>query len=370
MSKPLRVLHVVTSLEPGGMENGVCNIAQQLAPRGIETSVACLERSGPFASRLPDPKRVEVLGKQSGFSPGAVFRLWRVIRRLCPDVVHSHNLGPLIYASLATIWGKSTPLLHGEHSQLAPWEKQPRRLRQRRRLYRACREIHTVSHPQREELLQLGFPAGRITAIPNGVDTERFVPRSPQDARRALGLPENGMFAGVVSRFGPYKGHAATLDAFTTVAPGQPDARLVFIGSGGSEEQSIREAIANHPFHDRIHVLGFRPDVETCYPALDLLLIPSINEGMSNAALEAMSCGVPVLANKGAGNEAIVTDSVDGWVDDLADAESYSARLRNILAAGDALRQAGLKARAKIETDFGLARMMQTYEELYRRLAE
>src|SRR6187551_2028213 len=102
---PLRVLHVVTSLEPGGMENGVCNLANALALRGIETTVACLERSGPFADRLPNPKAVEILGKRNGFSPRATLALWKTIRRLRPHVVHTHNLGPLIYGSLATLWG-------------------------------------------------------------------------------------------------------------------------------------------------------------------------------------------------------------------------------------------------------------------------
>src|SRR5688572_2424572 len=96
----LRVLHVVTSLEPGGMENGICNLAGALATRGIATSVACLERSGPFAARLPNPEAVEVLGKRNGFSPFAALALWRTIMRCKPQVVHTHNLGPLIYGAL------------------------------------------------------------------------------------------------------------------------------------------------------------------------------------------------------------------------------------------------------------------------------
>ena len=123
----IRVLHVVTSLEPGGMENGVCNLARALVDLGVATSVALavlacvMTRSGPFASRLPDPGAVTVLGKTSGFSPKAVFALWQEIRRRRPHVVHTHNLGPLIYGALATWWGRSVPLLQGEHSQLAPW---------------------------------------------------------------------------------------------------------------------------------------------------------------------------------------------------------------------------------------------------------
>lgn len=366
---PIRVLHVVTSLEPGGMENGVCNIAQSLVPEGIETSVACLERSGPFAARLPRPDRVEILGKKGGFSPKAVFALWRASRRLRPHVIHSHNLGPLLYSALATLWGRTCAILHGEHSQLAPWELEPRRIQQRRRFYRACRAVHTVSHAQREELVRLGFEPNQITAIPNGVDTDRFIPRDSVASRRALGLPEHAEIAGVVSRFGPYKGHAKTLEAFTSVARTRPDLHLVFIGTGGSEESSIRQLAKEHSASNRIHFLGFRPDVEICYPAIDLLLIPSANEGMSNVALEAMACGVPILANRGSGNEAMITDGKEGWLDDLSVVSTLAERWNLALSNRELLKSAGTGARTRMMNQFSMAQMIQAYGDLYRRLA-
>src|SRR4051812_14284463 len=98
----MKILHVVTSLEPGGMENGVVNIARGLEPCGMKTHVACLERSGPFAERLPASSEVRVLGKQSGFSVHATWQLVRLIADMRPSVIHSHNLGPLIYSALAS----------------------------------------------------------------------------------------------------------------------------------------------------------------------------------------------------------------------------------------------------------------------------
>src|ERR1700733_14976359 len=145
MAAPLKILHVVTSLDPGGMENGVVNMAGALERRGFEMHIACLEREGAFAGRLPAPDRVQVMGKTQGFSRRAAVRLASEISRIRPAVVHSHNLGPLIYGSLATAFGLRCPLIHGEHSQLTPDERLPRRLRQRRWLYRGCRLIHAVS---------------------------------------------------------------------------------------------------------------------------------------------------------------------------------------------------------------------------------
>ena len=171
------------------MENGVVNMARALEPRGIQMHIACLERRGAFAERLPLPARVEVMGKTRGFSGKAVGRLAREISRVEPALVHTHNLGPLIYSSLATAFGLRCAMVHGEHSQLTPEERQPRRLRQRRWLYHACRAIHTVSRGIRDELLALGFPPDRLTVVANGVDTERFAPGDQATARETLGLP-------------------------------------------------------------------------------------------------------------------------------------------------------------------------------------
>ena len=171
------------------MENGVCNIANGLHARGVETHVACLERAGAFATRIPGGETVHLLRKSSGFSPRAVWNLARLLGRLRPSLLHTHNLGPLIYAGLATLGGRMRRILHGEHSQLAPWELEPRRIHQRSRLYGACRAIHTVSRGQLTELVQLGFPAAKITSLPNGVDTVRFTKGDRLLAKQQFGIP-------------------------------------------------------------------------------------------------------------------------------------------------------------------------------------
>ena len=365
----MRILHVVNSLEPGGMENGVVNMTRALEPRGHEIHVACLERRGQFAERLPSPARVFVLGKSAGFSPGAAARLARLITRVQPHIVHSHNLGALIYSGIATFGGMRCPLLQGEHAHLTADERSPRRLRQRRWLYRACAAVHTVSPPMRDELLALGFPPAKITVIPNGVDTAHFSPGDRGAARRIFDLPSDALVVGIVGRFGPYKRHDALLDAFDLIAPRFPHLHLLLAGTGGSEEQRIRDRAAASPHRDRIRLAGYQSDPRGCYLALDLLAVPSTNEGMSNAALEAMSSGVPVLANSGCGHEQIIVHDADGVIAGLATADALAAQLSLLLSSPARLSELGLAARKKIETHFSIGHMVSGYERLYRRLA-
>ena len=362
----MKILHVVNSLEPGGMENGVVNMARALERRGFEIHVACLERLGAFAARLPHPERAVILGKGHGFSPAATWRLARHLTLLRPDIVHSHNLGALIYSGLATLGGTRCRLIQGEHSKLTEAERSPRRLRQRRILYRGCRAIHTVSEAMREELIASGFPAEKISAIANGVDTSRFAPGDRGAARRALSLPEEALVVGIVGRFGAYKRHGMLLEAFEEIAPRFPTAHLLIAGAGGPEEAKITTRARSSIFRERIQLTGFQNDPRTCYRALDLLAIPSVNEGLSNVALEAMACGIPVLAQAGCGHEQVITHDADGWIAGLDSPSRLAAQLAELLAQPARLVDFGANARKKVESQFSIESMIHAYEQLYR----
>jgi len=365
----MKILHVVHSLEPGGMENGLVNVARALTARGFEFHVACLERRGAFAERLPSPAHAFVLGKSRGFSPGAVWRLGRSLSRLRPDLIHSHNLGPLIYSGLATYGGRRLPLIQGEHSQLTDAERSPRRLRQRRWLYRGCCAVHTVSAGMRDELLSLEFPSHKITAITNGVDTSNFTPGDRAQARASLGLPPDAQCLGIVGRFGPFKQHLQLIAAFEAIAAKFPRAVLLIAGSGGSEEASVIARARASSVRQRIHLLGFQADPRACFHTLDLLAIPSTNEGLSNVALEAMACGVPVLGRNGVGHEQIITAGVDGWLSELNTVENLATELTSILSTPSRLVDFGASARKRVVEHFSLASMTDAYEHLYRTCA-
>ena len=351
------------------MENGVVNLARGLEARGIESHVACLERRGAFSGRLPSSSKTFLLGKTRGFSPIAAWRLARTVAQLRPDVVHSHNIGPLIYTGLARLLGRGVPWVHGEHSQLTAEEQQPRRLRQRRRWYRGCHTIHTVSLAMREELIAFGFSAEKIVAIANGVDTERFAPGDRIAARNAFSVPGDALCIGIVGRFGPFKRHVQLIEAFEKIVPQFPHARLLIAGGGGSEEAAVAQRVEASPYRPLIHLLRFQADPRLCYRALDLLAVPSVNEGLSNATLEAMASGVPALTRTGCGHDQIITSGQDGWIEPMESPGALARALTEILADPVRLVDFGRNARKKVASVFSLTAMMTAYEQLYRAAA-
>lgn len=348
------------------MENGIVNLTRSLMPR-LDTEIACLTRRGAFADRLPAGTPVHVLKKGGGFSPGAVFRLIRLISSTRPDFLHTHNLGPLIYGALATGFGRFCPIVHGEHSMLRKDELQPRRVRQRRTLYRACTAIHTVAPAIQEELVTYGCPHPHIETIPNGVDTTRFCPGDRIAARNALNLPPEGLLIGLVGRFGAQKGHHLLLEAFQQVADRDPRLHLIFAGAGGPLEAETRNKAAQSRHTSRIHFTGLVGQPELIYRALDLLVIPSTNEGMANVAIEAMACECPVLGNFNCGHEAFLTPGLDGLLADLTTTDLLVAGLLSALENPSQLASLGRHARSTIEKHYALPVMTAAYDSFYRR---
>lgn len=368
---PLKVLHVVHSLEPGGLENGIVNLSNALDPSAFETHVFCLEKAGKFSERLRDPKKLVAYGKGPGFAAGAVVSLNRHIRSLRPEVIHTHNLGPLIYGSLASICGRWRPVLQGEHSQLTEEEMKPRRMKQRRWLYKTCAKIHTVSDSLQKHLVDLGFPAAKIVSIPNGVDSDRFSPAAAgrEDARQRLGIAANARVIGIVGRFGPFKRHAVLVEAFSQMSEKFADAHLLIVGSGGPNGESVRAQIAASSCASRMHIFGFQDRPEDYYRCMDLLVVPSINEGLSNAVLEAMACEVPVLSHASCGSTEAITHGEDGFIADLGDAGLLRGELEKLLAQPELLSDLGRKAREKIVRRFSLRSMKEGYSKLYLEVA-
>lgn len=368
----LHILHVVDSLNPGGMENGIVNVANELTKVGVTFEVACLRERGSFADSMPQPDLVYSLGKKAGLSMTAIVRLATIIRRSSPDLIHTHNLGPLIYAGAASLGGTRIPILHGEHGQVQPPDLTPRRILLRRLLYKCCYTVHTVSKGLIMTLKQQGFSSDRITAIVNGVDCRRFRPDMElrQAIRAELKLPSiDSCVLGIVGRFVALKRHLMLFDALHRVMQHNPHVHLVVIGDEGSDKEAIVLGMKNHPFANRIHWLGMRRDMDRCYRALDLLVSPSEIEGLSNAVLEAMASGVPVLAHVACGNNEVIRDGIDGVLRELNDSTSLATALEETIKHPDRLSALGEAARARVGADFSIEAMAQNYLKVYERVA-
>jgi len=367
----IRVLHIVFSLDPGGMENGVVNVANRLPADEFEVYFCCLEKGGAFVERLRHPENVIELRKTGpGFSLRTVWGVLRTVLRVRPHLVHTHNMGPLTYGVYGTLMGRLRPILHGEHGMFQGDQATRPRIEQRGRLYRYCRKIQAVSEGLRQYLIGLGYDGSQIVSIVNGVDTERFRPADKRQVRARLGLPEEGPWLGIVGRFDVNKKHLLLIEAFNRIAGRFPTARLLILGDKGNEKEKIHAAVEASPARDRIHLAGFQPDPLPYYQALDLLTAPSAMEGLSNAVLEAMACGVPPLGHRACGNTEVVTSEVDGFLTELDTADDLARELERLLSDPEKIAEAGRRARETVVNRLSIDSMVENYARLYRAVAE
>ncbi|MES2734958.1 MAG: glycosyltransferase [Verrucomicrobiota bacterium] len=364
----VRVLHVLDSLAPGGLENGVVNVAQRLNGQGFDIHSACLRFRGDFAERMPEPAKVVVMGKTGGFSPKAVLALRKHIRKTRAEVIHSHNLGTLIYAALATLGGLTHPIVHGEHGQVQKQDLTPKRLAQRRWFFRLCHSVHVVSSSVRDNLQELGLdPQKKIVVTPNGVDSERFSPAPDRAvAKQELGLPGDAIVVGIVGRLVALKRHEMLFAAFEKLAPQWPSLRLLVVGDGGADRDHIIGLMKAHPYADRILWAGHQNDLPKYYRAMDLLAAPSEIEGLSNAVLEAMACAVPVLAHSACGNAEVIEDGLTGFLSDIHDVHTLAACIESPLKDSALLARCGAGARETVLKRYSMEAMADCYRRLYR----
>lgn len=211
-------------------------------------------------------------------------------------------------------------------------------------------------------------PRNRMLCIPNGVDTARFRPDAMAYGRlRAqLGLAADALLIGCVADLFAVKRHVDLVDAFVRIRDTYPQARLLLVGEGPLRS-AIESRVRTRRVEDGVHMLGSRKDVDALLPALDVFVLASDTEGLSNAILEAQACGLPVVATQVGGNPDIVDDDCGALVparDPDAMAEAISALLHN----PDLRSRMGRAARSLVVGNHSLDSMTQAYASLYQEL--
>lgn len=365
-------------LAPGGSERFLQNLASRLPIDRYRITLVQLHEQ-----RMPGNHGHELLRRSNlrlvSLPVHAVYdrtglnawlELSRMLRRERFDIVQSqHEKADILNALLPHRRGT----VHISNRRDMGFKKSPR-------LQHVFRHLNprfdAVVAPARQILSGLAqseqLDPMRMTWIPNGVDTRRFAPAPLQqrlDSRRELGLDDDAVVFGCVARLQPVKRHVDLVDAFADVYRTLPQARLVLVGDGPLLPE-ITARIQSLGVADAVSLLSSRDDVDALLPALDVLVLPSSSEGMSNAILEAMACGLPVVATAVGGNLTLVQHETTGLLVPPHDPISLAASLQWLAQSTHARRRMGMAARARIEREFSLDSMVLAFDQLYQRLLD
>jgi len=368
--KPIKIMHVLHSFDIGGLENGVVNVLNTMDRTRFLHTICCIGRSGRNAEKLSSLD-VEIFEMQKGEGRELLLalRLGRLFRSVPTDIVHTRNWGAvdgILGAKLAGV----PIIVHGEHGRDMTDPNGSNRKRNLIRRILSCfvDRYFTVSQDLREWLINVaGINERKVQAICNGVDTLTFNSDNKDLVRAKHGYGPKDLIIGTVGRLDPVKDQQLLIRAFARLEKKYNNLHLLIIGNGPSWEDLTRLA-DELGLHEKVFFYGMRHDVPEVLKLLNIFVLPSIFEGISNTILEAMAVGIPMVVSRVGGNPELVVDGETGYLVPKQDIDALTVALERYIVNQDLMRSHGSAGRRRALDMFSLERMTAQYEATYTQL--
>ena len=359
--RPLRILHSESSKGWGGQENRTLNELIAMRERGH--TLAVVSRPGA---------RILERAKEAGFATfevdmrGAIdlpniLRLRAVIKQFRADIVNTHSGRDTQLAGMAahSILGRRPRIVRTRHLALPITSKFS---------YSTLPDhVVTVSQYVGRYLVEAGIPAGNITTVPTGIDFSRYDRAAVAGNLRAeLGLPADALLVGTVAILRGKKGHTEILDAAPSVLQRFPGAYFVFAGDGPQLE-NLKLRVANEGLQQKVFFLGLRRDVTNILASLDVFVLPTHQEALGTAFIEAGAMGLPAVATNVDGVPEVVQDGITGLLVPVKDGAAIGEAISRLLGDPVGRQQMGIRAAEFVRHKFSREAMAQGMEALYER---
>lgn len=371
-NNPPLIVHVIHHFGVGGMENGIVNLINHMPAERYRHVIVCLNGYSEFHKRLNQPVELVALNKRDGNDIGLYGRLFRELRRLKPAIVHTRNLAALEGQVVAAAAGISNRV-HGEHGRdMFDLRGKSRKYNLLRRAIRPLVKHYIPVSKDLERWLidTVRVNPTRATQVYNGVDSVKFTPFTA--LRINYGppgfCPPEGFVIGAVGRMAEVKDYPNLVRAFLRMLELKPEisarARLVILGEGVARttcQALLKQSNAEH----LAWLPGNRDDIADLMRQFDVFCLSSLGEGVSNTILEAMACGLPVVATAVGGNSELVDEGITGTLVPPADPKAMAHALLMYYQDSARAHTHGAAGRAKIEAHFSMSAMVRGYLGVY-----
>jgi glycosyltransferase involved in cell wall biosynthesis len=366
-----KVLHLLVGLTIGGIENQLLGVLPLLQGTGYRSVVCSLKGEGPlgaeFRGRGIPVIPLEGRGKRD---PRVFWRLYRVLRAEKVDLLHCFttraNWAGAVVGRLARV-----PVILLSDREIRTWMK-PLHWCLDRFCLRVAHGMVVPSEAVRAfDVKLLGGSGDKIWVIPNGVDIEAFASHGPaDDIRGDVGLDPKTPLVGYLGRLeDSVKGVSYLLEAMAILRSKGEDLHLLVIGEGPSGRR-LREKASLLDLDGSVSFLGNRRDIPHVMKALDLLVVPSAQEGCPNVLLEAMAAGTPIVATRVGGTPELVQHGETGWLVPAADPEGLADGIRCMLRNTRLASKMAQRAKAWVRKNRPIQATVQAYGALYDALLD
>lgn len=359
------VLYVVASFKSGGTETQLLEILKRMDRERFRPFVLCFRKEGGLLPLFED-LGVEIF--ESGFDSVLSARAARSFRALAGwidersiEVVHGFHFHGSLYGALIKLMRPGLRLVVCEQGLSGPGGIHI--AAGRKFVYRTADVILVNCEAVRRVLVDRdGLDASRVSIIYGGVDAEKFPFRAGAGSRNG-----GGPVVGCVGRLHPDKGQVVLARAAPRIVEALPGARILLAGDG-PQRPEVESVLAEVGAAEHVKLLGDRRDIPDLLASMDLLVLPSMNEGFANAALEGMSTGLPVVVSDAGGNPEVVDDGRTGLVVPKGDPDALAAAIVRICSDPDRARRMGEAGRDRVTRIFGVDHLVRRHQELYEDL--
>ena len=382
MDSRIKLLKFVALFAYGGTERQFVNLSLNLNPDRFDLSFGCLKRSGQFLAPLEErgipvteyPMRRFV--SATGALRELQFRRDIVGNRF--DIVHSYNFYANIFA-LPAAWMARTPVviasIRDEGAYLTD-----RQIYAQKQVCRFADVVACNAESIKRWLTRTGYDPSKIVVIPNGVDTARFVDMRPQvEIRRELGIPDNVPVVAMMARLIKKKGVDHLVDAAIALHARWPDVRFLIVGaaplvSGGATAEEaafadqLKARVQAQGLEHRIIFTGFRNDIPSLLSVVDVGVLPSLSEGLSNSVLESMAAGRATISTNVGGIAEAMQDGVSGLLIPPSDVRALVQAIDRLLSDPALAARLGAEGRRVVFERYSISRMVESTERLYAQL--
>ncbi len=368
-AKRPRILHLLDTPGPGGAETVFMDLATRMSSACWESMVSIPRPDGwAYDMLVASGVRPMFVPTRGTFDVRYLTKLIWIIMKHGVDLLHAHMFTASVYGT-AACFATGIPAIRTMHGE---WDlpRDGRLIGLKRwslQLGTGC-TVFVSESVRRAFIRRAGLSATNTTVIPNGIDTERFAPRRNSSLRHELGLAPDAVIVGAVGNIRPAKDYETLVRAAAILAARSERYHVVVAGDGaGALMDRLLTLRRELGLENRLSFLGFRARVERIINGFDLFVLSSSSEGFSLATVEAMACGVPVVATKSGGPEEILREGVDGILVSRGSPQALAAGIEALWADPAKAKRMARAARARVETKYSLPTMLRRYEELYDR---
>lgn len=360
----LNVLQLIPTLDRSGAEKQMVLLAKGLPRDRFRVEVAALTRLGPLEAELREAGiPVTLIGKRLKVDPFALGRLVGLLKRGRFDVVQTWIFAADVYGRVAARRA-GTPVVVTAEMAVDRW-KSGWHLRVDRHLARGTDRVVGNSDAVVAFYRDSGIPADKLAMIPSGIADEEPPPGvDPSAVRAELGIAPDAPLALFVGRLAPQKAVDDLLAACDLLGHVQPDLHTLIVGDGPLRDRLVSLA-RSYALDGRVTFLGHRDDVPRLLAASDLLVLPSLYEGLPNVVLEAMRFRKPVVATAAPGTTELVVDGLTGSLVPMRHPPSLARAIRDIVRDPALARRMGEAGRARVEAEFRASTMIDRFAHLY-----